>query len=166
VPAIISEANSASCGGEAGVSDSPASAVWAVRFVLTALKTGFQEVRFHFSGDPYDPFVVRGEEVLSRPLDSALVALNQWLPVGSVLHTLAGVRGLVATAVQAPAGRTLLILDNEGKQAQPLVLRGAHTVHVEVLSATRAGVHAEQLSSPTDRIKLLVARNSVLAVSP
>jgi hypothetical protein len=166
VPAIISEANSASCGGEAGVSDSPASAVWSVRFVLTALKTGFQEVRFHFSGDPYDPFIVRGEEVVSRPLDSALVALNQWLPVGSSLHTVSGVRGLVATGVLAPAGKTVLILDNEGKRAQPLVLRDAHTVHVEVLSATSAGLHKEQLSSPTGRIKLLVARNSVLAVSP
>jgi len=166
VPAIISEANSASCGGEAGVSDSPASAVWAVRFVLTALKTGFQEVRFHFSGDPYDPFIVRGEEVLSRPLDSALVALNQWLPVGSALHTVAGVRGLVATGVQSAPGKTLVILDNEGKRTQPLVLSGAHTVHVEVLNAARAGLHTEQLSSPTGRIKLLVARNSVLAVSP
>ena len=166
VPAIISEANSASCGGEAGVSDSPASAVWAVRFVLTALKTGFQEVRFHFSGDPYDPFIVRGEEVVSRPLDSALVALNQWLPVGSALHTVAGVRGLVATGVQATAGKTLLILDNEGEQAQQLVLRGAHTVRIEVLTATRAGLHTEELSSPTDRIKLLVQKNSVLAVTP
>jgi len=49
VPAIISEANSVSCGGMAGVSNSPASAVWAVRFVLSALKTGFREVRFHLS---------------------------------------------------------------------------------------------------------------------
>jgi len=55
VPAIISEANSVSCGGKVGVSDSPASAVWAVRFVLAALETGFREVRFHFSGGPYDP---------------------------------------------------------------------------------------------------------------
>jgi hypothetical protein len=166
VPAIISEANSASCGGETGVSDSPASAVWAVRFVLSALKTGFQEVRFHLSGDPYDPFIVRGSEVVSRPLDSALVALNQWLPVGSSLHTVAGVRGLVATAVQGTAGKTLLILDNEGKQAQPVVLRDAHTVRIEALSATGPGLHTVQLSSPHGRIKLLVARNSVLAVSP
>ncbi len=103
VPTIISEANSASCGGVAGISDSPAAAVWAVRFVLTALKTGFQEVRFHFSGGPYDPFVVRGESVLTRPIESALVALNQWLPVGATLRTLSGVRGLVASGVGEPA---------------------------------------------------------------
>jgi hypothetical protein len=166
VPAIISEANSASCAGKAGVSDSPAAAVWAVRFVLAALKTGFREVRFHFSGGPYDPFIVRGDEVISRPLESALVALNQWLPIGSSLHTVAGVRGLVATSVGGTAGETLLILDNEGARARPVVLRDAHSVRIEALSATRAGLQTRELSSPRDRIKLVVARNSVLAVSP
>ncbi len=60
-----------------------------MRFVLSALKTGFHEVRFHFSGRSYDPFIVRGEEVLARPLESALAALNHWLPIGSSLQTLA-----------------------------------------------------------------------------
>jgi hypothetical protein len=164
-PAIISEANSASCGGVSGVSDSPAAAVWAVRFVLSALKTGFHEVRFHFSGGPYDPFIVRGEEVLSRPLDSALVALNQWLPVGSSLRTLVA-RGLVATAVTQPAGTGLLILDNEHPRAQPVVLRGLRSATIERLSPTRTGLLSAELVSPTDHIKLAIAPNSVLAVSP
>jgi hypothetical protein len=166
VPAIISEANSASCGGEAGVSDSPAAAVWAVRFVLSALKTGFKEVRFHFSGGPYDPFVVHGEEVVSRPLYSALVALNQWLAVGASLQTVSGVRGLLATRVSRSAGGTLLILDNERSQARAVVLRDAHSVRIQVLSAARAGLQAQELSSPRGRIKIVVAPNSVLAVSP
>ncbi len=164
-PAIISEANSASCGGVSGVSDSPAAAVWAVRFVLAAVKTGFREVRFHFSGGPYDPFIVRGEEVLARPLDSALAALNQWLPVGASLRTLA-VRGLVATAVSQPASTSLLILDNQHARAEPVVLRGVHSATVEALGPARAGVSSAQLLSPDDRLKLTVAANSVLAVSP
>jgi hypothetical protein len=165
VPAIISEANSVSCGGVAGVSDSPASAVWAVRFVLSALKTGFDEVRFHFSGDPYDPFVINGEEVLKRPLDDALVALNQWLPVGASLRTVPGVRGLVATSVTGTTGQTTLILDNERGLAQKVVLRGMHSVHLETLSAARQGVEAATLTSPRARIKLVVAPNSVVALS-
>jgi hypothetical protein len=165
VPAIISEANSASCGGKAGVSDSPAAAVWAVRFVLSALKTGFQEVRFHFSGDPYDPFLVRGQEILTRPLASAMMALNQWLPVGSSLHTVTGVRGLVASDLVGSAGKTLLVLDNEHAQPRPVVLRGARSVDTEALSATRAGVQRRQLSATHGPIKLVVAANSVLAVS-
>jgi hypothetical protein len=165
VPAILSEANSASCGGVAGVSDSPAAAVWAVRFVLSALKSGFSEVRFHFSGDPYDPFLVHGEEVVKRPLDDALVALNQWLPVGSSLRTLAGVRGLVATGVTEPTGQTLVILDDESARAQAVVLKGAASAHVEVVSPARAGVRAALLSAVHGRIKLAVAANSVAVVS-
>jgi hypothetical protein len=164
-PAILSEANSSSCGGVSGVSDSPAAAVWAVRFVLSALKTGFREVRFHFSGGPYDPFVVHGEEVVARPLESALAALNQWLPVGSSLRSL-DVRGLVATAVTQTAGTGLLILDNERSLAAPVVLRGERSVSIQALGPTRAGVLSTELTSPAERIELTVAPNSVLAVSP
>jgi hypothetical protein len=163
--AIISEANSASCGGVSGVSDSPAAGVWAVRFVLSALKTGFHEVRFHFSGGPYDAFIVHGEEILNRPLESALVALNQWLPVGASLRTLA-VHGLVATAVTQPAGTGLLILDNEHARPQTVVLRGVRDATIERLSPTRAGLLSAELVSPSDHIKLTVAPNSVLAVAP
>jgi hypothetical protein len=164
-PAIISEANSASCGGVPGVSDSPAAAVWAVRFVLNALKTGFREVRFHFSGGPYDPFVLSGEQVLPRPLESALAALNDWLPVGSSLRSL-DVHGLVATAVSQPAGTGLLILDNEHAKAQSVVLRGVASASIEQLTPTRAGALVTELVSPHDSIELSVSPNSVLAVSP
>lgn len=40
-----------------------------------------------------------------------------------------------------------------------------HTVHVEELSATRAGLQVFQLSSTHNRIKLPAAGNSVLAIS-
>jgi hypothetical protein len=164
LPAIISEANSASCGGLAGVSDSPAAAVWAARFVLSALKTGFREVRFHFAGDPYDPFVVRGAAVLTRPLESALVALNQWLPVGSTLRTLPGVRELVASAVVQAGGGTVLILDNERARPRPVVVRGAYRVHVAILRAARAGLTTETLSAG-GRLRLSIAGNSLVAIS-
>jgi hypothetical protein len=165
VPAIISEANSVSCGGVAGVSNSPASAVWAVRFVLSALKTGFGEVRFHFSGDPYDPFVVSGEEVIKRPLDGALEALTKWLPVGASLRTVNGVRGLVATSITGTAGQAVLILDNERGQAQKVVLRQAPGVQTETLSAASTGVQTAHLSATHGRIKLLVAPQSLVALT-
>jgi hypothetical protein len=164
VPPIISEANSVSCGGIAGVSDSPAAAVWAVRFVLSALKTGFREVRFHISGGSYDPFFVRGEAVVARPLESALVALNQWLPVGSSLRTVTGVRGLVTTAVSGDPRGPRAILYNEQARAQTVVLAAAHPVVVEVLSAARAGLLTETLRASHGRVKLRVAGNTVVAV--
>jgi hypothetical protein len=190
VPAIISEANSASCGGLGGVSDTPAAAVWAVRFVLSALKTGFGEVRFHFSGDPYDAFLVRGGAIVPRPLESALFALDQWLPVGSTLRTVAGVHGLLATAVAPPPGAAqpgapgaaappggaaqpgspsapavTLILDNQSASARPLLLRGAKSVHVALLSAARAGLQTRTELATHGRVRITVPANGVLAVS-
>jgi hypothetical protein len=163
LPAIISEANSISCGGIAGVSNSPAAGVWAVRFVLSALKTGFGEVRFHLSGASYDPFSVRGAGVLRRPLESALFALNRWLPVGSSLRTATGAPGLLETAVSGTPGGRRMILDNEQARAQTIVLPAAHTVAVESLSATRPGLGTLTLRPHGGHITIRVSANSVLA---
>ena len=165
-PAIISEANSASCGGLPGVSDSPAAAVWAVRFVLSALKTGFREVRFHLSGDGYDSFVVRGGQLYTRPMENALVALNQWLPVGSSLRTVSGVRELVATAIFRPAGAaSMLILDNERSSSRPVVLRKARKVHISVFGARRAGPQTATLISASGKLRLTIPAHTVVAIS-
>jgi len=177
VPAILSEANSASCGGEEGVSDTPAAAVWAVRYVLAALKTGFREVRFHFSNGSYDPFVMRGGRVFDRPLESALAALNRWLPVGASISTVPNVRGLVATAINAPPSPATptapakpavseVILDNESAKPQTVALRGTQSVRIEVLSATSGGLQVGQPGASHGRIELVVAGNSVVAVLP
>jgi hypothetical protein len=166
LPAILSEANSASCGGIPGLSDSPAAAVWAVRFVLNALKSGFEEVRFHSAGDPYDPFLVRGAAIVTHPIESAIVALNQWLPVGASLRSVPHVRNLIATAIGAPTGKLVLILDNEGSQAQPVVVRSAAAVDVSMLSAAFPGLRTLIRSPTHGAVKLSVARHSLVALSP
>lgn len=167
LPAIISEANSASCGGVSGVSNSPAAAVWAARFVLSALQTGFRQVRFHLSGNSYDPFLVRGSAVLARPLDSALIALNGWLPVGSALHRVptAAPRRIIASAVAQPGGGLVLVLDNRGSRAQPLVLRSPGALHVQILTAASAGLASRTLLTAAGRASLSLPGESILAVS-
>ena len=144
-PAIISEANSVSCGGKAGVSDSPAAAVWAVRFVISALKTGFREVRFHFSGDPYDPFVLSGATVVPRPLEGAMAELNQLLPVGTSVRTVAvpGAKAVLASSFAGPTGALALLLDNEQRAAQPLAPEGRPQGH---------GSGADPHADGTDRV--------------
>jgi len=163
LPAIISEANSISCGGRPGVSNSAASAVWAVRFVLSALQSGFLEVRFHFSGNSYDPFVVRGAQVIERPLAGAMAALNQWLPPGATLRPVP-IKGLVATAVAEPKGTSLLLLDNETLTPQTVLLRGAAAVQLTSFSSTHAGAVVVNRNSPSGRIRATIAPNSVVAV--
>jgi hypothetical protein len=166
LPTILSEANSASCGGIPGLSDSPAAAVWAVRFVLNALKNGFEEVRFHSAGDPYDPFLVRAGAIVTHPIESAIVALNQWLPVGATLRSVPRVRNLIATAIGEPAGKLVLILDNEGSQAQPVVVRTAGSLTVSVLSAAFPGLGTLRRTPTHGIVKFSVARHSLVALSP
>jgi hypothetical protein len=163
--AIISEANSVSCGGKAGVSDAPASAVWAVRFVLSALKTGFGEVRMHFSGDPYDPFYLRGGEVVRRPLEAAMAALNHWLPVGATLRSVPGLGAIAATAIAAPGAPALVLLDNGSRKTRMVILSDAVEIHTQAFSASGALPVLRPLKGPGHRVSVSLPPSTVLAVS-
>ena len=163
VPAIVSEANSASCGGRHGVSDAPGAAVWAVRFAVNALLTGFREVRFHMSGGWYDPFVMRGNVVVERPLASAIAALNRWLPIGSILRPLAPRRHVLATQVAGP-GPAHLILDNRTVKPQQVIIPGSAPVAVQLFSATRTGVTTVLVRLRRGRLSLTLPGESVAAV--
>lgn len=166
-PAVISEANSASCGGQPGVSNSPAAAVWAVRFVLSALHTGFREVRFHSSGNAYDPFLVSGGVVTPRPLEAALVALNSWMPTGSTVASVHSAGALRVTLIRRPGtAAPLLVLDNESTAPQPLSLRWSALLHAESINARLGGVHPGLLRASHGQTSVSVPAQSVLAVSP
>ena len=169
VPAIISEANSASCGGQPGVSNSPASAVWGLRFGISALEEGFDEVRFHFSGNSYDPFVVHGGQISERPLANAMVALNTWLPVGSTLHPVASrtlaAAGLIAHAALRPDGSVALIIDNESPHAARVLLRGLAAGQLTLLSSVASGLPTRSVASPSADIPLAIPANAIVAVS-
>ena len=141
-----------------------------MRYVLAALETGFQEVRFHLSGGSYDPFLVRGTSVIDRPLESALVALNQWLPPGASIRTIPRVRGLLATAIDPAPGAApsasvpQLVLDNESAKPQTVLLRGTSAVQIALLSAVRSGLQTAQIAAAGGHISLTVPANSVLAI--
>ena len=103
--AVISETNSASCGGRAGVSDAPVSGVWAIRYVIASLLAGFSQVRFHSAGTSYDPLVYgpNGSATL-RPLGRALLFLHRWLPVGSRIVSVSRDPRVLAVRVTSEAG--------------------------------------------------------------
>jgi hypothetical protein len=104
-PAVISETNSASCGGRPGVSDAPASGVWAVRYAIAALLAGFQQVRFHSDGTSYDPLVFSPDgRVTLRALGKALLFLHRWLPVGSRVTSISRDPRVLAVSVRSAGG--------------------------------------------------------------
>jgi hypothetical protein len=122
-PAVISESNSASCGGKPGVSDRPVAGVWAARYVVAALLAGFAQVRFHTAaGTSYDPIVLEANGTIAiRPLGHALLFLHRWIPLGSRISSGVPGRG------SSPSGVT-----GQGSSRNPSILAatvvaGAHT---------------------------------------
>jgi hypothetical protein len=100
VPLVIGEANSASCGGQANVSNAMIAALWAVDYLASMSQVGAAGVNFHgtgFNGDArpyYAPYVFASNGTpLARPLYYGLLAYAElvagvnttWLSI-SVRH--------------------------------------------------------------------------------
>ena len=143
--------------------------MWGLRFGISALEQGFDEVRFHFSGNSYDPFAVRGSQIYERPLANALVALNTWLPLGTTLHpvpsTAFAARGLVAHAALRPDGSVVLIIDNESARAARVLLRGLSVGQLTLMSPKAAGLPTRNVASPSADIPVAIPANAIVAVS-
>ena len=106
ISAQISEANSVACGGMAGISDAPASALWGLDLVATAAQAGFSHVELHSSGGSYDPLVLDADGTLTfRPLWTAIYLADQLWPAGSYPLRLTGSSRPASTG-GSPAGRT------------------------------------------------------------
>jgi hypothetical protein len=128
-PAVISETNSASCGGRPGVSDAPVSGVWAVRYVIAALLVGFQQVRFHSAGTSYDPLAFQaGGGVMLRPLGRALLFLHRWLAVGSRIVAISHDPQVLAVKAIEGAHTSVILSSFAGRRHQfALAAAGAST---------------------------------------
>jgi hypothetical protein len=162
--ALISETNSISCGGVAGVSDSPAAAVWAARLVFEALRAGFASVRFHSSAGAYDPFTVHGGEVTLRPLDVALRAVAALAVPGAQLRPIPSARPFDAVAVSTPATVTYL-LNNYGTASRPVAVPARGSVAVEAIVASAPTVRRWTASPGGGRARVVLPPNSLTAIT-
>ena len=109
-PAIVSESNSASCGGKPGVSNTPVAGVWAARYVVAALLGGFQQVRFHSAGGSYDPLVFNPNGTVTlQPLGQALLFLHRWIPLGSRIGPAARVAGVLAAVISTGKHTSMIV---------------------------------------------------------
>jgi hypothetical protein len=146
-PAVISETNSASCGGRPGVSDAPVSEVWAVRYTIAALLAGFQQVRFHSAGTSYDPLVFNADgSVTMRPLGNALLFLHKWLPVGSRLVSISHDRRVLAVKVTSGSSLAYVYSSFAAKPIR-FVAVGAAPVRLMPNRILAVGVRAHSLTS-------------------
>jgi hypothetical protein len=116
LPLRVTELNSAACGGRAGLSDTPAAALWLADTLFALLRLGAAGADVHtWDGARYAPFAVRAEPAAARPPLAGMRAFARAAPTGSRLvathvtggdrlraWATAGRRGAVRIALLAP----------------------------------------------------------------
>ncbi len=166
-PAVISESNSASCGGRPGVSDRPVAGVWAARYVVAALLHGFAQVRFHSAGTSYDPLVFNANgTVTMRPLGHALLFLHRWIPVGSRISGSSHDPNVLAATV-SNAAHTTTILSSFSSTPVSFTVKvagPARRIRTETLTSASAIEARGQVGVRAHRARLVLAPNTVVAV--
>jgi hypothetical protein len=179
--AVISESNSASCGGKPGVSDTPVAGVWAARYVVAALLRGWSQVRFHMAATSYDPFTVQDDGTVTlHPLGHALLSLHRWIPVGSHISSFPVplVRASHGKGRKQPepemlaakvttATHTTVILSSFASKPQPFLIPVTGTrksVPTETLTRASAIEARGAVSVRGHRARLTLAPDTVVAV--
>jgi hypothetical protein len=180
-PAVISESNSASCGGKPGVSDTPVAGVWAARYVIAALLAGFAQVRFHTAGTSYDPIVFEASGAVSvRPLGQALLFLHRWIPLGAHISSLVrpstlGVSGrpaapdphILAARVSAGGHASVIVSSFLPRPTPPFVITvpgSAARLHTDTISTTNATETGGSVAVRAHRARLVLRPNTVVAI--
>lgn len=166
-PAVISETNSASCGGKAGVSDSPVSSIWAVRYDLAALLGGFSQVRFHSAGTSYDPLAFEPDGTIAlRPLAHGLLFLHRWLPIGSHLATRTLEAHLMAVDVAQGAHHAVIAssFSDESSEMTIAVPGDARRLRTGTLTTAGAIEAIGHVSVHEHRARVRLRPNTVVAI--
>jgi hypothetical protein len=135
IPLRIDETNSISCGGEPGVSNTFASALWATDFIARAMAAGVAGINFHGNvANPsgYSPLAADTTDALhsgqlsAHPEWYALLLTRQLLAARPLPTTLLdGGADLSAQAFAAPDGTVRLVLVDErlpGGRSLPVTL--------------------------------------------
>lgn len=147
-PVRIDEMNSVSCGGEHGVSDTFAAALWSVDALFGMARVGVDGVNIHTSprtiNELFTFHQVKGKwQALIHPEYYGMMMFAQAAPAGARLLRISGSLGgsLAVWATKAPDGqlRAVLINKNTGR---------ARTVRLRSPSTTGAGT-LERLQAPS-----------------
>jgi hypothetical protein len=159
IPFRLDETNSVSCGGRAGISDTFASALWAVSYIARAMVAGVSGINFH--GDPancagYAPLCAPTAERLAagtlsaRPEWYALLLATQLVGDRGLRTTVrAGVRpgssppNVNVSALRAADGAVHVVVVDDDPPGSPQVL-----LHVRV-GHRYSGARELVLTAPT-----------------
>ncbi len=145
VPFRIDELNSASCGGVKGVSNTFASALWALDTLFNLAGAGVDGVNLHtFPNAGYELFTFKHHgsswQAFVHPEYYGLMMFNQAAPPGSHLLNVAEPGGPIKVwATQTPSKATHVVVINKSltqpQQVQIHLLNGATSANLEWLQA-------------------------------
>ena len=123
IPLRADELNSVACGGDPGVSDTFASALWVLDTLFNMDRVGVDGVNIHtFRNAFYEPFAFTETdgrwEADVRPLYYGLLMFTDAAPPGSRLlpASFTGPSTLRAWATRSPAGQVSVVLINEASR--------------------------------------------------
>jgi hypothetical protein len=166
-PAIVSESNSASCGGKPGVSNTPVAGVWAARYVVAALLAGFQQVRFHSAGGSYDPLAFNADgTVTMQPLGHSLLFVHRWIPLGSRIEPGSRVPGVLAAKVSHGRHSSTIVSSFSSKPLtyEVEVPGAAGRVRTHMLTTASSIEAGASVAVHAHRARLVLAPNTVVAI--
>jgi hypothetical protein len=139
VPFRISECNSFFGGGAPGVSDSPASALWALDFLFSCAEGGASGVNFHGGAlSSYTPITDQHGSVLSVRPEYYGMLLFTLAGQGALYQTAISAAGLNVTAysVKNPSGgMSLVVINKEQTQHVQLTVALPQVANVATLVA-------------------------------
>lgn len=148
IPLRIEELNAVSCGGQAGVSNTFAAALWALDTLFEAANVGVDGVNIHTRPQGLNSlFTVQDDagawQAHVSPEYYGLMLFAQAVPPRSRLLKVSGVAGsrLHVWATRAPGGAEHVVLINEDPSR-------ARVVTLQIPAAHRAGV-LEMLAAPS-----------------
>lgn len=144
LPLRVDEINNVACGGKVGVSNSFASALWALDTMFAMARSGVDGVNLHtFQRATYALFTMRrrGGRWQGRvaPEYYGLLLFARAAPAGARLLNVHGAGGsLRAWATLARGGERRIVLINEGTQARVVVVRAPYPAPLAGYEAMRA----------------------------
>jgi hypothetical protein len=150
LPLRIDEMNSVSCGGERGVSDTYASALWVIDSLFALARAGVDGVNIHTpprsTNQMFTFSQVKGAWQASvHPVYYGMLMFAQATPPGSKLIGISGgsVPGLSTWATRGPDGKTRVVLINkDARDSRSVAVRApaaAGPATIELLRAPAIG---------------------------
>jgi hypothetical protein len=127
IPVRMSECNSFSHGGKAGVSDTLAAALWAAEYMLVVAGSGFAGVNFHTGQSPYSAIHLNSDgNLVARPLFYGMLFAQQFAGAQFCQSDFSqsGTNSSVFAATKG--NRTLIALFNKDKSPVSFQVNSGH----------------------------------------